>query len=442
LRPTEINEKNITMRVLITGSGLAGLSAAVCFAKRGDDVQLFERNPQLSPRGGGINIRPTASRIMHSWGLEKDLEAVSERTPSTILHDLYSGEIAVRNIAINASEHPDWGTTRKAVIELLYRNACDLGVVFHFNATVVSVVDDAQHAMVTLEDNRSISADIVIAADGVKSRLRSMILADLGANLPMEPIVDPTTFYGLEVGSSELGRRLGEPGRLMENMNIHCWMGNGNFVVTRFAPKLDSVACLFGIQSETDQKGLWDENGDIEYVRKSFTGSCHELMTVLNLADTCDRWRLVEMPELPRWSSKASRIILLGDSAHAMHPNAAQGFSTTVEDIGVLEYLLSQPESGRQMSVPEAITFWESLRKPRVERIKKYAKWNTQRFSGSVVPPVDNVDRTNVKDLQNVVPDENGEFHSSAFLKWALDHDAIGLVSSSRDRWNSCLDHG
>lgn len=66
------------------------------------------------------------------------------------------------------------------------------------------------------------------------------------------------------------------------------------------------------------------QDGDIEFVRSQFQDSCPSLSAVLQIATTCDRWKIAEMPDLPRWTSKNGRAILLGDSAHAMEPNAAQ----------------------------------------------------------------------------------------------------------------------
>lgn len=66
------------------------------------------------------------------------------------------------------------------------------------------------------------------------------------------------------------------------------------------------------------------KDGDIAFVRQRFEGICPSLSAVLKLASKCDRWKIAEMPNLPRWTSKAGRTILLGDSAHAMEPNAAQ----------------------------------------------------------------------------------------------------------------------
>ncbi len=419
------------MKIIIVGAGLSGISAAICFSKHGHNVEVLERGSELLSRGGGINIRPAASRVMHQWGLKEDLKAISLQTPSVKLRDLKTGDMVLREVPVNMANQTDWGTTRQAAMKMFYKKAVDLGAAFTFNATVTAVADDETQAYVTLQDGKRIYGDIIIASDGVKSRIRQMVLADYKTEQSFEPVVDNTTFYGFTIPSDQLSS---DPNsmRLLDNVSINTWIGAGGFVVTRNMPQINEVGLLFGIYAETDQKSLWDENGDIEHVRKFFAGSCDELVKALSMADKCDRWRLVEMPNLPRWCSRAGRIFLLGDSAHAMHPNAAQGFSSTVEDIGVLDFLLSQAATRPDFSISKVASDWEAIRKPRVERIKAYARWNTELFLGignSRESSSRAADKQRTKDLEKVVPNKDAEFHSSAFLKWTLDFDAIGDVS-------------
>ena len=90
------------------------------------------------------------------------------------------------------------------------------------------------------------------------------------------------------------------------------------------------------------------------------------------------------LPDLPTWTSRGGSIALLGGSAHAMYPNAAQCFSQTAEDIGVLEYLISL-ESNPVPRIPRITKVWQEIGKAKVERIKAFAKWNTALFSGELL---------------------------------------------------------
>lgn len=249
---------------------------------------------------------------MHSWGLREELESISENTPSNCLRSLYTGAVATKTVAVDISDHPDWGTNRNVLIKLLEKRENDAGAEITFNINVVEVEDGDEKASITLQNGRKIEADLVLAADGIRSCIRSHILRDVSEST--EPLLSDITLYGVEIAEQDM---LGVPEleRLKDDVYINVYMGHDAFVVSRYNSKLKKHGCLFGIKGSTDQRSLWDEKGDIDYVRDFFKGSCPELRGVLDLAKSCDRWRLAELRDLPRWSSKKGRTALLGDSA-------------------------------------------------------------------------------------------------------------------------------
>ena len=76
-------------------------------------------------------------------------------------------------------------------------------------------------------------------------------------------------------------------------------------------------------------------------------------------------------------------------------------------------------------------TLWEDIRKPRVERIKSYAAWNTQMFLGKKdrVTPHSKYADTDWEYIKNIEPNSAADFNSPAFFRWAHDYDAIEQVS-------------
>jgi salicylate hydroxylase len=63
--------------LLVVGGGIGGLSAALACARAGVTVQLFERSPAFAEVGAGIQLGPNVTRVLHGWGLQKELEAVA-----------------------------------------------------------------------------------------------------------------------------------------------------------------------------------------------------------------------------------------------------------------------------------------------------------------------------------------------------------------------------
>ena len=202
-------------------------------------------------------IRPPASKIFQSWGLGPDFESISDTSLATLFRDLKTGQVATRNVAVDVADTPDWGTYRELVQRLLYDRAVQAGANIEFGASVEEVYDNTREATVVLKGGETHTADLLLAADGIRSRIRSRILAD--AKQPIDPIVSKITLYGTKNSLKNL-RSHAQAKPLAENVNLNVWMGKDLQVVGRASHKLGHFGVLYGVSSdETDQKGLWDE---------------------------------------------------------------------------------------------------------------------------------------------------------------------------------------
>lgn len=85
--------------------------------------------------------------------------------------------------------------------------------------------------------------------------------------------------------------------------------------------------------------------------------------------------RTVLTPELDTWFSPSGRIILAGDSAHAMPPAAAQGAAMSFEDAETLAYMLgrykarSTDVASKTPLLTEFLKKWQDHRKARVRQV-------------------------------------------------------------------------
>lgn len=226
---------------------------------------------------------------MHTWGLRPDLEKIGDPTGSFLLRNMITGVVAMPNVAYDASDEIDWGTNRELLMKLLYRKALEAGAEILFDYSVTTTEEDSSSVRLLMKNGTKFSADLVLAADGIRSRIRSQILSDV--DVPIDPIVSDTTLYGVRVDASDIKAR-SDTKRLIDNDHVSVWQGNDGFVVSRYSEKLNSFGGLFGVKSENDMKGLWDEKGDIQFVRDFFTGSCEDLRAALEVATSCDRWKL------------------------------------------------------------------------------------------------------------------------------------------------------
>ncbi|WP_268903559.1 FAD-dependent oxidoreductase [Herbidospora solisilvae] len=82
----------------------------------------------------------------------------------------------------------------------------------------------------------------------------------------------------------------------------------------------------------------------------------------------CRSFSNFDLPTVPKWSN--SRMVIVGDAAHATSPSSGQGASMAIEDAVVLARCL------RDHDVPDAFAVYERLRRARVERIVAQGKRN------------------------------------------------------------------
>ncbi|KAF9766194.1 hypothetical protein IL306_001425, partial [Fusarium sp. DS 682] len=163
-------------RIIIVGGGLGGLTAACRLARGGHEVDLFERSKSLSTASGAIFVRSNAVRCFCRWQMREALEAVTAPIEEYETRNGNTNEVLHRLNPEVYSKFPEWSTGRQALQTILYDETCKAGARVHFGIEIVTVGEDDQAAYATCKDGTKITADLILAADGISSRLRSQIL--------------------------------------------------------------------------------------------------------------------------------------------------------------------------------------------------------------------------------------------------------------------------
>ena len=81
------------MKILISGGGIGGLTAALCLQKAGHKVTLFEQASSFNQIGAGIQCGANAIRVLDHLGLMNELEAVAVAPERVEFRDAIDGQV-------------------------------------------------------------------------------------------------------------------------------------------------------------------------------------------------------------------------------------------------------------------------------------------------------------------------------------------------------------
>ena len=190
------------IKVIIVGAGFGGLTAAIECHRQGHSVTIFESFPELKVLGDIISFGPNAGRIFHRWGT-KDGGTVADRMrPLSIdlreygfrIHKYDTGEVvAHQKTPPGDPEAPVFNGHRGELHKVVFEYAKDeIGIDIRLGSRVVRYFEDTNEAGIELEggeracnfpnleniytDKLQIVADVVIGADGVRSKARALVL--------------------------------------------------------------------------------------------------------------------------------------------------------------------------------------------------------------------------------------------------------------------------
>lgn len=172
---------NTTHQIIVVGAGLGGIGAAISLLLAGHDVQIFEAANEIGEVGAGIQILPNSSRVLQSWGMKEALDRYSTK-PSRVNMIHWKGEIISHmHFEESAARYPGtfyWDFHRANLHRCLLDRAVELGATVKTKARVSNVETslDGLDATVVLENGESYTADLVVGADGINSRLREIMV--------------------------------------------------------------------------------------------------------------------------------------------------------------------------------------------------------------------------------------------------------------------------
>ncbi|MEJ7930551.1 FAD-dependent monooxygenase [Ramlibacter sp. AN1015] len=355
-----------TSRILVAGAGIGGLTAALCLAQRGFQVQVFEQASALKALGAGLQLSANATRVLFTLGLGEAVQALTILPGKKCIRLWNTGQewelFDLGRESIERYGYPYMMLYRPDLHGELVRalNERCPGAL-QLDAKVVEVRQDAREVELVLQDGRRVRGDVLIGADGVHSVARAAAIAE-----------DKPVFSGCTAwrGVIEVQRL---PPRLREPAGVN-WVGPGAHIV-HYPVHAGRLISLTGIvEKEGWFRESWTEEGSIEECLQDFAGWHEDVQCLLRQIAVPLRWAMMVREPLTNWTN--GRISLLGDAAHPTLPFLAQGAGMAIEDACVLARALEQHADDLSLG----LRVYQASRIERTTRIVQGSAANAHRF--------------------------------------------------------------
>jgi salicylate hydroxylase len=356
-------------RIAIVGAGVGGLTLALALQQRGVNARIFERAGELVETGAGLSLWGNGMRLLDRLGVAVELGGEATQATDVIFRRGVDGE----TIASQAVGRDGWyqkqfgapyyGLRRSDVqtrlVAALQPDTIELG-----KELVDIVLQPEGAAGLIWADGTASEADVVVAADGVRSIVRQwMTQAD-------------STLFSRTSGFRGVVPRESLPA-LTDPDCMQFWVGADkhllHFPIGADSRYINFLAVVEGPEEWAD-RDVWRVPCTNDEVLAEFAGWHPAVLEMLDAVTHRERWGLFGVGPLTRWVK--GNVVLLGDAAHGMLPHIGQGANQTIEDAVALADILAQ---ATEEPLASRLRAYESLRMVRVQRVQQ-TSWVVNRL--------------------------------------------------------------
>jgi salicylate hydroxylase len=342
------------LKIAIVGAGYGGASAGKALSLLGADVIVYEQASQIREVGAGIGLRPTTMEQFRRWGSFDAVAAVS--SPSDYFEALTpTGEPILKEAW---PDNVDGDDTRKT--HLIHRGDFIDALVsvlpdgmIRVGYKLVKIEDLGDQARVSFANGETVTADLVIGADGIRSTVRACLFEDkapvFSGEVAFRVVVDTKDAFGL-----------------VTDDNFRMYIGRGTKVY--FLPLRHRNQVSFDVTFPSSDSA-WSPQGTREELLAALEGFDERLVDIARNLDmaTVNIRSAYDIDPIDVWHTDS--VALLGDAAHAMLHHQGQGANSAILDVRGLTDALE--EAG---SVSEALALYQVTRKPVTDELQRFSR--------------------------------------------------------------------
>ncbi|KAI1751500.1 putative salicylate hydroxylase [Xylaria castorea] len=375
-----------SLSVIVVGAGIGGLALGCFMRKTGHDVGvkvILERRMEIAEVGAGIQIPPNSARILRRFGLlDETMKHATVLERNNLRRWKDDEELGSIPLVPDVEDHfgaPLAVIHRADLQRVLFDAAIRCGCTILKDHEVIDV--DQQflpvrrlsfrpwrvHVRIHGLKDTWMSADLVLAADGMNSIVRRRLAAASGYVDQLVPIGESAYRFLLP---KELVKHDETVMNVLNKNQGMRYLGPGGHIMAYPLRNntLYNVVLVRTADSEILHKTSWTTHGKKEKILECYREWCPLVRALISHVPSSG---LLETPmsnmlPLPTW--KRGKIALAGDACHYMLPYVAQGAANAIEDAGTLAMAFTCTDR-----IELALELYQLVRKDRSERIQASA---------------------------------------------------------------------
>ena len=312
--------------ILVCGAGIAGSTLAFWLGKAGNSVTIIERAPEIRNSGLGVDIRGPAVEVIRRMGLEEQIRSRTTGEEGLAFVDTRDHVFALFEIDqenLENSPTSEIEIMRSDLAQLISTAALDIpNVRVEYGASVETISQNEDEVSVGFTSGESATFDMVIAADGLGSTTRKLILGgDNEGPGPVRSLGQYTAYFTI-------------PREERDGMLWKWYNATGSRVLTT-RPKNADTSCAYLSIMPRDEKRIRNAmKGGMAEQKKELTtlfdGAGWQTPRLLGAMQNADDLYVQQIAQviLPSWHS--GRCAVVGDAAYCPSPLSGVGTSLAI----------------------------------------------------------------------------------------------------------------
>lgn len=390
-----MEKKNITL----AGAGLVGSLLSIYLAKKGHDVSIYERRPDMRradiSAGRSINLALSDRgwKALAGAGIGDEIKEVAIPMHKRVMHAV---DGTLTNQAYGNEGQAIYSVSRGGLNALLMDLAEKYGVKINFDKRCTSV--DLDEAVASFKDyntgeKETVNSDLIIGADGAFSAVRNTMQRTDRFNYSQEYI---------EHGYKELTIPPNADGtHKIEKNALHIWP-RGEFMLIAL-PNMDgSFTCtlFFPFEGKDSFSTIKTEEDVLEFFNRTFPDAVPLMPTLVEDYFNNPTSSLVIIRCFP-WANK-DKVCLVGDASHAIVPFYGQGMNSGFEDCTIFSEMMDKHGDDWTTLLDE----FQKERKPNADAIADLAMRNFVEMRDLTADPTFLLQKKIEKRFSNKFPDK------------------------------------